>query len=208
MADYLTDEEQMEQVKGFVKQYGPSIVLGIVLALGGSYGWRTWQTKQLRQLQTASSAYEQMLGSFAADDNKSARAQAQFIVENYRRTPYATLAAFRAARDEVENKEYKLADEQLQWIIDHSKRKVFTDIATLRRAQVLLAEKKYNDAIESATQVSEAGYRSAQQIIVAHAYIGLKQKEKAKAAYADALAHLPERAMIKPMIGLQLDDLS
>ena len=42
MSDHLTDEEQVEKVKAWLKENGTSIVAGVVIGLGGIFGWQFW----------------------------------------------------------------------------------------------------------------------------------------------------------------------
>lgn len=51
MAVELYDEhEQSERVRGWLRENGGSIVLGVVLALAGIFGWRQWQGYQNDQM--------------------------------------------------------------------------------------------------------------------------------------------------------------
>ena len=44
--EYLTDEQQAEVVKRWLRQNGLFMVLGVVLGLGGLFGWNSWQDRQ------------------------------------------------------------------------------------------------------------------------------------------------------------------
>ena len=43
MTEYLTEQEQIEQLKTWIKQYGLTILFGIVIALVLSFSWHYWQ---------------------------------------------------------------------------------------------------------------------------------------------------------------------
>ena len=47
MENFDSEKEQLEQIKSWLKENGLSIVLGIVLGLGGVYGWRGWQAHKV-----------------------------------------------------------------------------------------------------------------------------------------------------------------
>jgi len=50
-----SEDEQLEQLKGWLRDYGPSFIIGVVLALAIGFGWGYWQKRQLRISQSASS---------------------------------------------------------------------------------------------------------------------------------------------------------
>ena len=44
--DYLTDDEQLEEVKRYVREYAPVLIIGALLGAGGLFGWRYYQSYQ------------------------------------------------------------------------------------------------------------------------------------------------------------------
>jgi predicted negative regulator of RcsB-dependent stress response len=40
MAEDLTDDEQLEEVKRYVREYAPVLIVGALLGAGGLFGWR------------------------------------------------------------------------------------------------------------------------------------------------------------------------
>jgi predicted negative regulator of RcsB-dependent stress response len=46
MAEYLSDEEQVDRLKRLIRQYGSSALSGVLLALIAYFGWTYWQTRQ------------------------------------------------------------------------------------------------------------------------------------------------------------------
>ena len=57
MEIYNTEEQQVEAIKRFFHEHGLSIAAGIVIGLGGLYGFRYYQAKQLEAQETQSAAY-------------------------------------------------------------------------------------------------------------------------------------------------------
>ncbi len=47
MEIYNSEEQQVEAIKRFWKENGTAIIAGVVLGLGGLYGWRYFQDQQL-----------------------------------------------------------------------------------------------------------------------------------------------------------------
>ncbi len=46
MTEYLTEQEQVELLKNWIKQYSLVILAGVLIAAIGISGWRYWQQRQ------------------------------------------------------------------------------------------------------------------------------------------------------------------
>src|SRR5476649_2349529 len=112
----MTEEEQIEQLKNWIKQYGLSILLGAALAVFMVTCYHYWEQYQVRILTHASGIYDEMLTARAQNNPTSlanAKVQAEKLLSHHAKTPYAQLAAFMLARDAVIQKKYAEALEQL-----------------------------------------------------------------------------------------------
>src|SRR5436190_1162532 len=104
--DYLTEQEQIQQLKTWLKQYAPTILLGILLSLALSYGWHYYQNYKTNLLTNASVLYDQMLGLYGSNQAGKGVANADQIIRDYPKTPYASLSALLLAREAVQNKKF------------------------------------------------------------------------------------------------------
>ena len=111
---YSTEEQQAEAIKRFFRENGISLALGILVGLGGLYGWKAYNQNQITTAEKASDSYTALVES----DDVLSSADA-FISEN-KDTNYATLAAFVAAKDAVEAKKLDVASEKLSWIVSNT----------------------------------------------------------------------------------------
>ena len=64
-----TEEEQVEKLKAWFKENGASIVLGIVIGVGGIGGYNYWMHVQETTAAEASSHYTQMIEALSAGNN-------------------------------------------------------------------------------------------------------------------------------------------
>lgn len=76
MTEYLTEQEQIELLKSWIKQYSLVIILGVAIASAIIFGWRYYQQRHNKTLDHASVIYDQMLTMRAQNDNDKALAQA------------------------------------------------------------------------------------------------------------------------------------
>ena len=136
MEIYSTEEQQAEAIKRFFRENGLSLALGVIVGLGGLYGWKAYNQNQITTAEQASDAYTKLVES----DSVLASADA-FISEN-KDTQYATLAAFVAAKEAVDAKNLDLANEKLSWIVTNVDNAQLKAIATTRLARVQIAQQQ------------------------------------------------------------------
>jgi len=156
----MTEQEQIEQLKAWVKQYAMTILSGIVLALVIVSGWHYWQNYTTRKLMKASTVYEQMLNDRSHNQAGELEAKATKLLQRYPRTPYAQMGALMLARDAITSKNYTEALKQLNWVIDHSKTGSLREIAKIRSAKILLAENKVDQALATLDAATDKNFQA------------------------------------------------
>jgi predicted negative regulator of RcsB-dependent stress response len=137
---YTTEEEQIAKVKKWWGENGKAIVLGLVLGLGGLFGYRYWESARIAEGQNASINYEHLLGIASNGASEEATAAGQAIIAGYPKSTYARLSALVLAKLAVDVRDLAEAKLRLQWVIDNSTDGKMKPMAQARMAQVLLAE--------------------------------------------------------------------
>jgi predicted negative regulator of RcsB-dependent stress response len=148
MAYDLEEQEQLDELKAWWKQYGKLVILVVaafVASLAAFQGWRYYRDTQA---QAAVTLYGQLEQADEAGDGKKARAIAAQIVDKYGSTAYAVLASLVAARHAFASGDLADAKARLQWVTDRAREEEVRDVARLRLAAVLLDEKEYAEALK------------------------------------------------------------
>lgn len=209
LTDYLTEQEQVEQLKAWIKQYGMTILVGVVLAIVIASSWNYWQRYQNRVLTRASSIYDEMLTSRAQNDTSNTEALAHKLINHYVKTPYASMAALMLSRDAVTKKDYAEAQTQLNWVIKKSSQSTIREIAKIRLARILLAQNKTNDALQTLDKVDDAGFNGLIDEVKGDVYLKMQNTAKAREFYQLALQTLPkEETPRRPILQMKLDNLT
>lgn len=209
MTDLMTEEEQVEQLKNWIKQYGMTILSGVIAALIIVTCWHYWQDYQNKILSHASRTYDEMLTLRAQNNTAGTSLQAQKLQTHYAKTPYATLAAMLLARDAVNSKNYAEAIKQLNYAIDHSKSSAMRAIALSRIARIYLTQNQPEQALAIMKQNGDKTFNGLFDEIRGDAYLLQKDTAKAKAAYQLALQELPEDVVSqRPILQMKLDNLA
>ena len=101
--DLLDEHEQGERVRAWLRNNALGIVGGVALGIALIYGWRWWQDQQAQQQQKAHTAYAQAVEQLEAGavDKAGALLAGQ-------EGAYATLAALRVAKAQVEAEKQSL----------------------------------------------------------------------------------------------------
>lgn len=190
MTELLSEDEQVEAIKQWLKKNGPGIVAGIAIGLGAIGGWRWWQDYQTGIIYNASNYYEAMLDALRADDAPKARGQAAVLTDTYADTTYGTFAALMLAKLDAESGENEQAIAWLEWVLSHTEQRDLIDITRLRLARVLLAEERLDAAEAQLDQVLSASYSAEQQELRGDVLLAKNDIDRARAAYQAALASL------------------
>jgi predicted negative regulator of RcsB-dependent stress response len=142
-----TEEEQVERLKAWLKANGLSIVLGIVIGVGGIGGYRYWTHVQETTAAEASGHYTLMLEALAADADEKLQEQANILLADYGSTEYALLAHLALARMHVDKADFDAAAEALQQVIGSAAQQPLAYLARTRLAAVQMQSEQYDQAM-------------------------------------------------------------
>ena len=142
-----TEEEQVEKLKSWLKENGMSIVLGIVIGVGGLSGYRYWVHVQETTAAEASSHFTALLAALDAGDAETVRARVETLLDDYDGTEYARLAQLALAKQQVEAGDFEPAAQTLEQLIDSAGDSPLGYLARLRLAAVQLELERLDAAL-------------------------------------------------------------
>jgi predicted negative regulator of RcsB-dependent stress response len=148
MAYDLEEQEQLDTLKAWWKQYGNIVTWLLIIVLAGWLGWLGWNKYQQSESMKGALLYEEIVKAIEAKDPaKVARAVAD-MKDKFSATPYAQMSARAAAKSTFEANDFKATKLHLQWVVDHGRNEEFIALARIRLAGVLLDEKAYDDGLK------------------------------------------------------------
>ncbi len=147
MEDYLSEKEQWEWIKGWVRENSLWVLAGI--AVGGAVvgAWRWYGTHVDQKGIDAGTKYEQIVDAFGKGDRTTALVTLGQMERDFSSSPYLDQAKLITARVYVDAGELDKAHAELQAVIGHTKDKELGLVTRLRLARVQLAQKKPDDAL-------------------------------------------------------------
>ncbi|HLB42627.1 MAG TPA: tetratricopeptide repeat protein [Gammaproteobacteria bacterium] len=208
MTEYLTEQEQIELLKNWIKQYSVVILVGVLLAVIGITSWRYWQQRQVRILSHASAIYDEMLTKRAQNDPEATVIQARKLYEHYPKTVYGQIAALMLAKEAIDKKDYQAAEKQFSAVLHQSHIATLRQIARLRLARVMIAEKKSEEAIKLLKKIDDQHFNGLTNEIRGDAYFAINNIDMARQSYKQALTDLPNAETIRPLLQMKYDNLT
>jgi predicted negative regulator of RcsB-dependent stress response len=192
---YSTEEQQAEAIKRFFRENGLSLALGVIVGLGGLYGWKAYNQNQITTAEQASDAYTTLVSG------ESVLSSADTFISENKDTNYATLAAFVAAKDAVD-----AASEKLSWIVSNVKNDELKAIAITRLARVQIAQQQYDEALTSLNASLPDAFSANVAELKGDIYTKQGDKKQARAAYQAAVD--AGGLTSNPLLQIKLDDLA
>ena len=207
METYTTEEQEIAAVKQWWKENGLAIGLGIVIGLGGLFGWRGYQAHQVEQAIRASTVYEQFLVNVRGDEIDEARANGQRIIDEYSSTEYATLTSLILGKLANDDNDLTQARQHLEFARDHAKGSELKSLAILRLARLAYTENEFDQAISMLDSGKLKGYEAASAELKGDIYFEQGNIDKAREEYALALSKMEQTSANYPLVEMKLDSL-
>lgn len=144
-----TDDEQVENLKTWLKENGISIVLGIVIGVGGLGGYRYWVHQQKISAEQASAHFTKMISALSADNSDEVQTYARLLIDEHASTEYALMAQMALAKDHVGKGEFDQAEEFLQQVVGSAAQQPLAYLARTRLAALQMHNDKFDTALST-----------------------------------------------------------
>ncbi|WP_133406008.1 YfgM family protein [Parashewanella tropica] len=204
MEIYSSEEQQVEAIKRFWKEYGNSIIIGAVVGLGGLYGWNYYSDHKVGQAQNASNAYQAAVKD-ASDQAKFAGDIANFKKE-YDQKGYQAMLQLQLAKSAVAVGEYDKAATALKSVISAKPGYGFEEVATIRLARIQAEQGLVSEALTTLSQVTNEAFAPQRDELKGDLLVRQGDLKQAKEAYEAALA--AEDNGNNPVLKMKLDNLT
>ncbi len=201
-----TDEEQVEKIKAWLKENGLSIVLGVIIGVGGIAGFNYWNHMQDTNAAQASSHFTRMMGALESGNADELEREAEILVRDFAATDYALMAHLALARQQVENGAFEQAEQSLQQVVGSAGQKPLAYIARIRLAAVQLEQQRHEQALTTLSADFPEEFLARVDELRGDAYAQQGKTGEAIAAYRKAQTAAPGPANAE-FLQQKLDDL-
>ena len=208
MVEVYDAHEQGEIVKKWLSENGSAIVMGLVIAFGGLFGFKQWQSWQVNNRQQASAEYEVLGELLSAGQLDAAMANFQILQDEYPKSPYTSMAALQFARARIEVNQADLAIGLYEYVMENGYPKAMTVVARERLARVLLDQGDAEQALAVLEGVENiTGFEARYAEVRGDIHYDQGRMEEARVAYLEALDQLEAGAGDRNMLVMKLESM-
>jgi predicted negative regulator of RcsB-dependent stress response len=182
-----SEKEQLEQIKSWLRENGLSIVLGIVLGLGGVYGWRGWQSHKVTVSEGYSARITTIEQQIEAEKYDKAAVEAESLIGDAGSSLYADMSRLLLARAYAGQGELEKAAKPLADLVA-DQQSVLNTVARLRLARIYLAQSRLDEAGRLIPDKIDGAYAQAFAELKGDLQVARGEYASARSAYQDAVS--------------------
>lgn len=210
-----TEEEQVEAIKNWWNENGKSLIVTLVVVLGGYFGWTGYQDHQRAQGEAASNVYQQLvnkatkpLSEQTEADKTELEALAADIKKEFPGSLYAQFAGLYSAKFAIEANEFDAAAQELQTLLETADEGPVTYLAQVRLARVYIQQEKFDEALALVATTPEASFTAQYEAVKGDALFAKGEQAKALQAYQAARAAAAALGINTQVLQRKIDDLA
>ncbi|MGF1749849.1 YfgM family protein [Vibrio cionasavignyae] len=200
---YDSEEQQVEAIKDWWQENGKAVVLGVVVGLGGLFGWRFYQDSAIQAQEAASEQYTSVVEAITAQ-GVDASAEVQSFIDTSKATEYSVLAALQLAKAQVEAGELDQALVQLQWAQANTKDAAVSPLVTYRIARIMAEQENIDGARVELDKITDEAWAGRVAELRGDIAINAGERDVAYTAYTEA----QQAQDASQALQIKLDDLA
>jgi predicted negative regulator of RcsB-dependent stress response len=203
----LEEQEQLDQLKAFWKQYGNLITWTLILALGAFAAWNGWNWWQREQAVKAGAMFDELDRAAQAADTERVAGIFKDMQERFPRTAFTQQAGLLTARVQVEKSQSEAAAASLAWVAANAVEAEYQTVARLRLAGLLTDQKKYDDALKQLDGATAKEFDALVSDRRGDVLLAQGKTEEAKAAFTKAWQAMDPTVEYRRLIDAKLTAL-
>lgn len=213
--EYLSENEQAEQLRHWLRENWVWLLAGVALTLGGYYGYQWWEAHQSSRSLAAEQRLTAMLEALGQNQREEGLRIAGEITGEYAGTPYADQTTLVLARLDVEAGNFSSAETRLAAVAGASDDPDLRLVARLRLARVQLAQGRHDDALATLEAAKQPAIeprieelRGDVQLARGDRAAALEAYRKAQAAAGSGSRVSGAALLDTELLGLKIDELA
>lgn len=203
----LEEQEQLDQLKHFWKQYGNLITGLLIVVLGAFAAWNGYQYWQKRTAAQASVMFEEVEKVLRSGDLVLAERVFGDMKERFGSTVYAQQAGLSLAKLAYQSGKVDLASGTLTWVGASQADAAYAAVAKLRLAGVHIDAKEFELASKVLAESYPASFAALVSDKQGDLLVAQGKSAEAVAEYRKAWAGLDSRAEYRRLVSVKLGAL-
>ncbi len=203
----LQEQEQVDALKAFWKEYGNLITWTLILALGAFAAWNGWNWYQRDQALKAGAMHDELDRAVQAGDVDKAGRIFSDLRNRFPRTAFAQQGGLLVAKLQATKAKPDDALASLAWVAANGIEDEVKTVAHLRIAGLHLDAKKYDEALKELDQAKAPGFEALVSDRRGDVLMAQDKKSEAAAAYKAAWSAMPATVEYRRVIEAKLTSL-
>jgi predicted negative regulator of RcsB-dependent stress response len=203
----LEEQEQLEEIKHFWKQYGNAITWVLIVVLGAYAAWNGYQYWQRSQAAQAAAMFDEVDKVSREGDADKLERTFNEMKSRFASTAYAPQAGLLVAKSLYEAGKVDGAKSALTWVAEKSTDAGYASVGRLRLAGLLMDSQAYDEALK----VLDTGILDEFSALRADRrgdiYMAQGKKPEAKEQYLKAFLAFDDRTDYRRLVLVKLNSL-
>lgn len=203
----LEEQEQLDEIKHFWKQYGNAITWVLIAVLGAYAAWNGYQFWQRKQATQAAALFDEVEKvSHTADTDKLERVFSE-MRDRFGGTAYAPQAGLLVAKALYDAGKADGAKAALGWVAEKSTDPGYAAIGRLRLASLLMDSQSYDAALKALDTGMPEEFAAMQADRRGDIWLAQGKKTEAREQYRKAYQLFDERVDYRRLVLVKLNAL-
>ncbi len=203
----LEEQEQLDELKHFWKQYGNFITWALIAILGSFAAWNGYQYWERKQQAQAAVMYDEVERAAASGDTSRLDRALGDMKDKFGGTAFAQQAGLLAAKTYYDKGNVDGAKAALTWVAGKSSDAGYQAIAKLRLAGVLLEAKAYDEALQQLSGTFPTEFAALVADRRGDVFAAQGKKAEARSEYEKAYKGMDERTEYRRLVEVKLNAL-
>ncbi|MDD3935161.1 tetratricopeptide repeat protein [Rhodoferax sp.] len=203
----LEEQEQLDQIKHFWKQYGNVITWVLIVVMGAFASWNFYNYWQRSQAQQAAALFDEVDRAVLASDASRMDRVFSDMKDKFGGTAYAQQAGLLVARQYVALEKPDAAKAALAWVAEQSSDAGYQALARLRLAAISLESKNFEEALKLLNMSYPASFEALVADRKGDVLVLQGDKAKAVAEYEKAYRLFDARTEYRRLVEVKLNAL-
>ena len=203
----LEEQEQLDQLKYFWKQYVNAITWLLILVMGSYAGWNGYQYWQKQQSTKAGALFDEVERAASSGDTSKLERSWNDMKDRFPGTTFAAQSALLAGKTFQQAEKYDAALAALKWAAESASDEASAQLARLRLANLQIQQKAYDDASKTLAKPFTPAFAGLALDIQGDLYMSQNKPQDAVKAYTDAWSKLEASNEYRRLVQAKLNAL-
>jgi predicted negative regulator of RcsB-dependent stress response len=203
----LEEQEQLDELKHFWKQYGNAITWLLIAVMGAYAGWNGYQYWERQQASKASALFDEVERTAASGDTAKLERSWNDMKERFPKTTFAAQSALLAAKVFQQNDKNESAQIALKWASENAADDASAQLARIRLANLQAQQKAYDEALKTLSKPFTPAFAGLAADVQGDIGIAREKPAEAVKAYSEAWTLLADNAEYRRLVLAKLNAL-